>query len=347
MAQCHLARPVDSSTADSVFERAGRSTRRQWNNARRSILFTHARRDVVRAVVGSSRRLNRQGVFVARLLFDTMDYDLTQPIVRTPIISCTSRTQALGLYAMWALRNEVARIAAPDLLPRDEIPVTSEDLLRFRRNPQRPRRCSEISRETPRRASRRRHHSLGYPPAHLASGVPASFVWRGLRASLPRRRSAFISSRRGRNDTGTCGRNFRRGGAASLDNLILHIDWNQASIDSNHVCATAEPGRPCNGRPPSSPICTTGMSCTCRMGSTGSRSPRRNACRWSFKMVSRPRSFIAQSKDGNTASRGVRRTARVMGFAQVHSLPRSRRCCRRICAVAMLRRRQTALPRWS
>ncbi len=25
-------------------------------------------------------------------------------------------------------------------------------------------------------------------------------------------------------------------GTASLKNAILHIDWNQASIDSNHVC---------------------------------------------------------------------------------------------------------------
>src|ERR1043166_8722100 len=37
---------------------------------------------------------------------------------------------------MWALRNEIARIAAPDLLPNDsKLQLRLEDLLGFRRNP--------------------------------------------------------------------------------------------------------------------------------------------------------------------------------------------------------------------
>ena len=52
------------------------------------------------------------GRFVARLLFDTMDYDLAQPSRQdADIISYAAGHKALGLYAMWALRNEVARIA--------------------------------------------------------------------------------------------------------------------------------------------------------------------------------------------------------------------------------------------
>src|SRR6266542_1744898 len=77
------------------------------------------------------------GRFVARLLFDAMDYDLAEPNRQdADIISYAAGHKALGLYAMWALRNEVARIAAPDLLPRDErSQLRLEDLLGFRRNP--------------------------------------------------------------------------------------------------------------------------------------------------------------------------------------------------------------------
>ena len=77
------------------------------------------------------------GRFVQRLLFDTMDYDLSRPQRRdADIISYAAGHKALGLYAMWALRNEIARIAAPELLPHDEhFQFRLEDLLGFRRNP--------------------------------------------------------------------------------------------------------------------------------------------------------------------------------------------------------------------
>jgi transketolase len=56
------------------------------------------------------------GRFVARLLFDVMDYDLSSPNrLDADIISYAAGHKALGLYAMWALRNEIARIAAPEL----------------------------------------------------------------------------------------------------------------------------------------------------------------------------------------------------------------------------------------
>src|SRR3989304_99900 len=44
--------------------------------------------------------------------------------------------KARGLSALWALRDEIARLAAPDLLPADESQrLRLEDLLGFRRNP--------------------------------------------------------------------------------------------------------------------------------------------------------------------------------------------------------------------
>ena len=68
-----------------------------------------------------------------RLLFDVMDYDLARPQRRdADIISYAAGHKALGLYAMWALRNEIARIGAPELLPLQErFQFRLEDLLGF------------------------------------------------------------------------------------------------------------------------------------------------------------------------------------------------------------------------
>ena len=80
------------------------------------------------------------GRFVASLLFDTMGYDLSDPHRDdADIISYAAGHKALGLYSMWALRNEIARIAAPELLaasPANQLRL--EDLLGFRRNPTNP-----------------------------------------------------------------------------------------------------------------------------------------------------------------------------------------------------------------
>ena len=58
------------------------------------------------------------GRFVASLLFDSMDYDVSRPERDdADILSYAAGHKALGLYSMWALRNEIVRIAAPELLP--------------------------------------------------------------------------------------------------------------------------------------------------------------------------------------------------------------------------------------
>ncbi|MEK7837254.1 MAG: hypothetical protein AAB328_04650, partial [candidate division NC10 bacterium] len=77
------------------------------------------------------------GRIVAALLFDALDYDLAQPDREdADIISYAAGHKAMGLYAMWALRDEIARLAAPDLLPKDvKQRLRLEDLLGFRRNP--------------------------------------------------------------------------------------------------------------------------------------------------------------------------------------------------------------------
>ena len=60
------------------------------------------------------------GRIVTGVLFDAMDYDVGRPDREdADIISYSAGHKAMGLYAMWALRDEVARIAKPDLLPSD------------------------------------------------------------------------------------------------------------------------------------------------------------------------------------------------------------------------------------
>ena len=73
----------------------------------------------------------------SEILAGAMDYDLARPGREdADLISYSAGHKAMGLYAMWALRDEVARIANPALLPAavgDRLRL--EDLLGFRRNP--------------------------------------------------------------------------------------------------------------------------------------------------------------------------------------------------------------------
>jgi transketolase len=188
------------------------------------------------------------GRFVARLLFETMDYDLAEPNRRdADIISYAAGHKALGLYAMWALRNEVARIAAPDLLPRDEkFQLRLEDLLGFRRNPTTTTPMLRKFHAKPLDG----HPTPATPFVRLSTGasgvgVPASFglAWAAgdlYREDAPR---VHIIEGEGGMTPGRVAEAFAAAATASLDNIILHIDWNQASIDSNHVCRDGrEPG---------------------------------------------------------------------------------------------------------
>ena len=185
------------------------------------------------------------GRFVARLLFDTMDYDLALPNRQdADIISYAAGHKALGLYAMWALRNEVARIAGPDLLPHDEkFQLRLEDLLGFRRNPTTATPLFRKFHAKPLDG----HPTPATPFVRLSTGasgvgVPASFglAWAAgdlYRDDPPR---IHIIEGEGGMTPGRVAEAFAAAATASLDNIILHIDWNQASIDSNHVCRDGE-----------------------------------------------------------------------------------------------------------
>ena len=77
------------------------------------------------------------GRFVMGILYDALDYDFSQPDREdADIISYAAGHKAMGLYAMWALRDEIVSRGAPDLLPKDlRYRLRIEDLLGFRRNP--------------------------------------------------------------------------------------------------------------------------------------------------------------------------------------------------------------------
>ncbi|MBI3911308.1 MAG: hypothetical protein HY320_10290 [Armatimonadetes bacterium] len=181
------------------------------------------------------------GRFVACLLFDALDYDLSHPDREdADILSYAAGHKALGLYAMWALRNEVARLAAPELLPQeDRYQLRLEDLLGFRRNPITRTPLFEQFRVKPLDG----HPTPATPFVRLSTG--ASGV--GLAASVGLALGAadyyektpprvHIVEGEGGLTPGRAAEALAAAGTASLANAILHIDWNQASIDSNQVC---------------------------------------------------------------------------------------------------------------
>ncbi|MBI5201666.1 MAG: hypothetical protein HY925_08790, partial [Elusimicrobia bacterium] len=76
------------------------------------------------------------GRIAEALLFESMDYDFTRPgAPGADLLVYAAGHKALGLYALWALRNELVRIGAPERLPDVGLQLRLEDLLGFRKNP--------------------------------------------------------------------------------------------------------------------------------------------------------------------------------------------------------------------
>jgi transketolase len=180
------------------------------------------------------------GRFVSALLFDAMDYDFSHPLAdQADIISYAAGHKALGLYSMWALRNEIVRLGAPHLLPTDTaLQLRLEDLLGFRRNPAGPAPLANSFKSK----ALDGHPTPATPFVRLATG--ASGV--GLAASIglafgavdtfpddpPR---VHIIEGEGGLTPGRVAEALATAGSASLGNVIVHLDWNQSSIDSDHV----------------------------------------------------------------------------------------------------------------
>jgi transketolase len=181
------------------------------------------------------------GHIVAGMLYDAADYDLGSPDRDdADVVSYAAGHKAMGLYAMWALRDELARIGAPELLPKESSErLRLEDLLGFRRNP-------VTSTPLFRRFSAKAldgHPTPATPFVRLATGASgvgvASSIGLGLGArdrygmDAPR---VHIVEGEGGLTPGRVSEALAAAGTASLGNVILHLDWNQASIDSERVC---------------------------------------------------------------------------------------------------------------
>jgi len=185
------------------------------------------------------------GRIVAGLLLDAMDYDLSDPDRHdADLVSYAAGHKAMGLYAMWALRDEVARVGDPALLPAsDKQRLRLEDLLGFRRNP--------IT-QTPlfRRFGARAldgHPTPATPFVRLSTGASGVGVASSIGLALGARDyygadapRVHIIEGEGGLTPGRVAEALAAAGTASLSNVVMHIDFNQASIDSDRVCRDAE-----------------------------------------------------------------------------------------------------------
>jgi transketolase len=184
------------------------------------------------------------GRIVEGLLFDSMDYDPADPDrAEADILSYAAGHKAMGLYAIWALRNEVLRLGAPQLLPHDtRRQLRLEDLLGFRRSP---------TSGTPlftrfRSRALDGHPTPATPFVRLATGASGVGVAASLGLALgaldvygARPPRVHILEGEGGLTTGRASEALAAAGTGGLSNAILHVDWNQASIDSNRVCRDA------------------------------------------------------------------------------------------------------------
>lgn len=185
------------------------------------------------------------GRIVEALVFGTMDYDIGDPDrAEADLLSYAAGHKALGLYALWALRDEVVRLHEPSALPADPAyRLRLEDLLGFRRNP---------TTETPlfRRFGAKPldgHPTPATPFVRLATGASGVGMATSLGLALgaadaygPDGPRVHILEGEGGLTPGRVSEALAFAGSASLSNAVAHVDWNQASIDSNRVCRDGE-----------------------------------------------------------------------------------------------------------
>ena len=180
------------------------------------------------------------GRFVQAAIFDAMDYDMADPNgLNADLLSYAAGHKALGLYAISAIRNEITRIAAPELLPEGEhLQLRLEDLLGFRKNPRFP---GPLFNQFKAKALDG-HPTPVTPFVRLSTGASgvgfASSIGLGYAAldSFPANPPrVHIVEGEGGMTPGRVAEAMASAATSSLHNVIVHLDWNQASIDSNHV----------------------------------------------------------------------------------------------------------------
>jgi transketolase len=186
------------------------------------------------------------GRIVANLVYNLMAYDFSDPDRDdADMLSYAAGHKALGLYAMSALRNEIVKTYAPSLLAPESRQLRLEDLLGFRKNPAAGTKLFKQFNSKPLDG-----HPVPLTPfvklSTGASGVGVgSSVGLALAAAVAYKDAApkvNIIEGEGGLTAGRSAEALAIASASGLDNIILHLDWNQASIDSDRV--TAENGKP-------------------------------------------------------------------------------------------------------
>ena len=179
------------------------------------------------------------GRIVQSLVFGPLDYDISDPDRDdADVLVYAAGHKALGLYALWALRNEIVGLVDPGLLPDERQQLRLEDLLGFRRN---PAGLGAFARRFGAKALDG-HPTPATPFVRVATGASgvgigaalgvaaAALDWFG--SSAPR---VHVLEGEGGLTPGRVSEALAFAGTASLRNAIVHVDWNQASIDSDHV----------------------------------------------------------------------------------------------------------------
>lgn len=180
------------------------------------------------------------------LAYNMMAYDFKNPDRDdADILSYAAGHKALGLYALSALRNEIVKTYAPELMAGENRQLRLEDLLGFRRSPASGTRLLKEFNVKPLDG-----HPVPITPfvklATGASGIGVgSSIGLGIGAAATYPQNApkvNVIEGEGGLSAGRSAEALAIASTAGLDNVIFHLDWNQASIDSEKV--TAENGVP-------------------------------------------------------------------------------------------------------
>jgi len=180
------------------------------------------------------------GHIMTAALLSSMDYDLGDPNRDDQDLLCfAAGHKATGLYAMWALRDEIARLAAPDLLPSDvRFRLRWEDLLGFRKNPTQATPLFRRFGSKPLDG----HPTPMTPFVKIATGPSGVGVGSSIGLAFAAADyfgddapTIHILEGEGGLTPGRVAEAVASAGTSGLGNLICHVDWNQASIDSDRV----------------------------------------------------------------------------------------------------------------
>jgi transketolase len=197
-----------------------------------AVMFNHASSGHPGGSVSSGR-------IVESLLFNQMNYDISNPMDRSAdIISYAAGHKALGLYAMWACRNEAVRQVDESQLPEVRQQLRLEDLLGFRKNPitRTPLFLEFESKPLDGHPTPQTPFiwlSTGPSGVGVASSVGLALTLKDMHgANAPK---VHVIEGEGGMTPGRVAEALAAAASSGLDNFIFHVDWNQSSIDSDRV----------------------------------------------------------------------------------------------------------------